>query len=188
MIINISGTSGSGKSTVVRKIMRKFPTTPIMQGKKVQDYRVETPWGDLYVIGRYETPCGGCDTIPSQKEVRRRIRKYAKKGHVLFEGLIVSSCYGSYFKMLKRMKQPYLFVFLSTSIETCIRMVEKRRKARGDTRPLDPTNTIAKAKMLERVRERCKEDGANHIVVSRNRAVEEILCQLKQHPFKTTKN
>lgn len=189
MIINIRGTSGSGKSTLVRKIMKKFSAEPIVDKKtgKVTDYYMDTPYGPLYVIGRYETACGGCDGIKTQDEVRARVRKYAKKGHVVFEGLIVTSCYGKYLNLFKRLKQPFMFVFLSTKIETCIKMVEKRRRAKGNMKPLDPTNTIAKMKIVERTIERCREDNTPHIVVSRNRALEEILCLLEQHPFQNTR-
>jgi len=187
MILNIRGTSGSGKSTIVRKLMAKFEYAPIMSGGKIEAYRLPTPHGPLYVIGRYETPCGGCDGISTQDEVCRRVTKYAKKGHVIFEGLIVTSCYKRYLDLFRKLKQPYRFLFLNTKLETCLKSVEKRRESRGAKTPFNPTNTISKYESTLRSIERAKEDGADYKVVSRSKAVEEILCLLQKHPFQTMK-
>jgi hypothetical protein len=50
--------------------------------------------GYLYIIGPYETPCGGCDAIQPYGLIPGLIRKYAARGHVLFEGLLIGDCYG----------------------------------------------------------------------------------------------
>lgn len=169
--------------------MKQFKVSPIVVKGKIEAYELGIPGisGEVFIIGKYETPCGGCDGINTQDEVCRRVRKYAKKGHVIFEGLIVTSCYKRYLDLFKKLKHPYRFVFLNTKIETCIKMVERRRASRGNTKPLDPTNTISKYEATLRSIERAKEDNASFIVTSRNRAMEDILCLLKQHPFKNIK-
>jgi len=186
MIINIRGTSGSGKSTVMRRVMKQLGEPQLIKLKgKIMDYKIPTQWGDVYILGRYETPCGGCDGIPTQDEVRRRVRKYSKKGHVLFEGLIVTSCYGKYRDLFRKSKQPYSFLFLKTNIETCIKRVEARRAKRGTTKPLNPANTIAKYKCNMRVIERCEEDGEPFLHVGGNKAVEEILRSIKENSWRS---
>lgn len=189
MIINIRGTSGSGKSTIVYKILDKAEyVAPIRVKGKIEACHLRYPHlGDIYVIGQYETPCGGCDGIPTQDEVCRRVRKYAKKGHVIFEGLIVTSCYKRYLDLFRKLKQPYRFMFLNTRIETCLKGVEKRRAKRGTNKPFNPANTISKYESTLRSIERAKEDNADYVITSRNKAVEEILCLLEQHPFQSTK-
>lgn len=191
MIINIRGTSGSGKSTIVKKVMNRFDRfdiDPIFNGDKIEAYVLRgEPYGDVYIIGRYETPCGGCDGISTQDEVCRLVKKYSKMGHVIFEGLIVTSCYKRYFDLLEGIGQPYLMLFLNTKVETCIESVKKRRASRGNTTEFNAANTISKYESTMRTIERAKEDGASFCIVSRNRAVEEILCQLRQHPFGITK-
>lgn len=189
MIINIRATNGAGKSTVVRGVMQHWGeenVRKIKSGTKVVDYEVTTPFGPLYVVGRYETPCGGCDGIPTQEEVRARVAKYAKKGHVLFEGIIVTSCYGKYKELFEKLKQPYLFAFLNTPLKTCIKRVEKRRKEKGNEKPFNPKNLEAKFVTNNRVLERCIEDDTPHIVLDYRNAVEEVLCQFEKHPFKKT--
>lgn len=191
MIINIRGTSGSGKSTVIQNLMKVSALVrPLIVKGRVEGYCLDMPdiTNDrIYIIGRYETPCGGCDGIPTQNEVCRLVRKYAKLGHVVFEGVIVSCCYKRYLDLFHKLKQPYRFAFLSTSLEVCLNSVEKRRAARGAKKPFNPANTISKHKSVLNSIERAKEDKAEYMMISRNRAVEEILCQLKEHPFKTTK-
>lgn len=181
MIINIRGTSGSGKSTIVRKLMKKYNAVSIVgKDKKIEGYEMLTPFGNLFIVGKYETPCGGCDAITSQDEVCNRVKKYARKGHVIFEGVIVSTCYKRYKELLTKSKHPYAFIFLSTKLVHCIKGIENRRKARGDTRPVNPSNTESKYRTVLRDIERAKEDNLNYIVTSRNKAVEEIERCLKE--------
>ena len=65
MIINVRGTSGTGKSTVIHNILKKYPHKPVIShGGKHMGYKVELTSGKfLYVVGKYETQCGGCDGI-----------------------------------------------------------------------------------------------------------------------------
>ena len=83
MIINIRGTSGSGKSTVVYELMEEFGESQMKFKGKTEAHCIQTKWGKVYAIGRYETACGGCDGVPTQDEVCRLVRKYSKKGHVI---------------------------------------------------------------------------------------------------------
>lgn len=89
MVINLRGTGGSGKSTVVRRIMELYSD---IQPRSIKDvatdldtlvgtrnhpigYECSPPIGEnedgyaiftlpqLFVVGHYEAACGGCDTI-----------------------------------------------------------------------------------------------------------------------------
>jgi GTPase SAR1 family protein len=70
VIINIRGTSGSGKSTLVKRYLDEHNHEPVLgqlgpwKKAKVIGYRC-TAWTGLpvYIIGRYETQCGGCDSM-----------------------------------------------------------------------------------------------------------------------------
>ena len=64
-IINVRGTNGSGKSTLVRSLMDNLGVvSPIVgvgpQSKRVWAYLLHN---HVFVCGRYETACGGADTI-----------------------------------------------------------------------------------------------------------------------------
>lgn len=178
MIVNIRATSGAGKSTIAREIMARYPPRPLKRNGKVVGYEVALPSGPLFIVGRYETPCGGCDGIKTQDEVCARVRKYAKRGHVLFEGLIVTTIFERYAELLPRLGA-YRFAFLNTPLRTCLRRVEKRRKARGNFKPLNPANTEAKYTVAKRTLMKCRERGLSHVVLDWRNATEEVLCLFK---------
>lgn len=153
MIINIRGTSGSGKTTVVRGIMNKGSVIPLDEHKKPAGYRVEIPdlGQPVYVVGPYTTACGGTDAIGTQDEVCDRIRAFAPLGHVLVEGLLMSKTFGRYAKLdreLDAQGQHFIWAFLDTPLDVCLARVGARRETRRlakavvpDFKPLNPQNT-----------------------------------------------
>ena len=66
MIVNVGGTSGSGKTHIARHIIELYDQrTPIMKENRKKPlaylfHRNDGP--SLYVIGHYEGRGGGCDT------------------------------------------------------------------------------------------------------------------------------
>lgn len=183
MIINIRGTSGSGKSTLVRAIMNLYPLkTPIVnpdKPKAILGYQCEHPDLDkLSVVGKYETPCGGCDAIKTQDEAEYRVRRWSATGHVLFEGLLISHIYGRWAKVAKE-HPPFRFVFLDTPLDVCIARVEARRRDKGNTAPLNATNTIQKWNDARRVFTKAKADGLDAMWLDGTTAAEEIQSWLK---------
>ena len=100
MIINLRGTSGAGKTTIVRSVIRSVDTaTPIFgalgsrQPEAIQLHRFPRP---LFALGPY--PAVGADTIVSRLGVQGVIdllEKYSPRGNVIFEGLIISSMFGA---------------------------------------------------------------------------------------------
>jgi hypothetical protein len=156
MIVNLRGTHGSGKSTAVKRIIERFGAQPCRFGKKERPeaYVMQTPFGRLYVAGPYHTPCGGCDAIQPYSRIWPMVESLAESGHVLFEGALVSGSYGSIGEASERYGDEFVFAFMDTPLEECLRRIKARRQARGDNRTLDPTNTISKYKGVARVRER----------------------------------
>ena len=165
LLINVRGTSGSGKSTVVFELFKKYPVRELDLDAKgrASNYEVTLPGNKkLYVIGRYSTQCGGCDGIGSNLEVMRRAEHYAKKGHVLLEGLLLSSSYGALGMWSERYKNRFIFAFLDTPIDVCLKRVNARRRKRGVMEPVNPKNTTDKwrncqacARNIEQTHHRC---------------------------------
>jgi adenylate kinase family enzyme len=154
-IINIRGTSGSGKSTLVRRLMEAHgPVTPL-GSPKVQGYQCGP---GLRVVGRYTTACGGCDGIKTQDEICARVREYAQHGHVVFEGLLASGLHSRY-RDLAREMGGFTFAFLNTPLDVCLARVVRRRFAKGNFEPLDPSQTVAKHKVVQRVARYLEHDG-----------------------------
>jgi len=99
----------------------------------------------VFVLGRYETPTGGCDAIHKQDDVLNGIRQLAKLGSVVFEGAQISSMYGP-FRLLEEELKPthkWIWAIMDTPLDKCIENILKRREAKGNTKPFDPQKTVA---------------------------------------------
>lgn len=134
MIIQIRGTSGSGKTWIVKRLMEKFPFKPVVtKSGEIKGYYCKKL--NLFIVGKYTTACGGCDTIKSQDEICHRIEKAVQRGwDVLFEGLICSHIAARYADLYHKHQQqgnPVRFVFLDTPLEVCREQINKRRAERG---------------------------------------------------------
>jgi hypothetical protein len=161
VLINLRGTSGSGKSTVVRKLFSQYGHYPIydlLGPRSPEAYRLDrAPFdGRVYVLGPYLAPCGGCDAVGSIDLVLELCRAYLAKGSVIFEGLLISSMYGRVGEFLETFGKDAVIAFLTTSRERCYQQLCKRQsegRARGNKtfdRHYDGT---------QRVKERMLKDG-----------------------------
>ena len=103
----------------------------------------------VYVLGPYTLTCGGCDAVQPYDIILDLIRHYATKGHVLFEGALVSSSFGRVGTLIEQRGQEAVFAFLTTPPEECLRRIVQRRLDRGDMRPLNPANTLGKVRSTE---------------------------------------
>jgi ABC-type dipeptide/oligopeptide/nickel transport system ATPase component len=205
MIINIRGTSGSGKTYAVREVMRliaKYYTNydwlPVRgeyksKGKtvskvvaQVSHFRMQP----VYVIGNYAANvCGGCDTITSQDVVCSLVRHFSQFGHVIFEGLILSHLYARYVALddeLTSAGERYVWAFLDTPLKLCLERVQQRRDARGDDRPFNPENTIGKFESIVKCRSKVEELGREVITVPHDnpaRTIMELFINDEQFDF-----
>jgi hypothetical protein len=135
MVLNIRGTNGSGKSHLVHRLLKEYGAIPLGDGKKINAYRLENT--NVYIVGRYETPTGGCDTIIDINDVNKYIKALAKRGHVVFEGLVATGIAGRWIELARSMPRiKWIFLTLDTPLKKCIRRVEERRRARGELKPM----------------------------------------------------
>ena len=111
-----------------------------------------------FVLGPYITQCGGCDAIQPFALIPKLIEKYAECGPVIFEGVLIASCWGEVGRLMERWGQQALVMFLDTSPEECERRVKERRAQKGDDRPFNPKNLI-QARAISRLKQ--KLDAAN---------------------------
>lgn len=163
MIYNIRGTSGAGKTTLVRSItgLFRFHQDTFVSGRKrpIATVYWNKPEHRLCVVGSYRNVCGGCDTIKTIDEVFAVIRGAHSRGQdVIFEGLLVSVDFRRTVALYND-GLPLTVIGLKTPIDVCIRNVEKRRRKRGVTEPLNPKNTVSKHKGVSRSLERLGEIG-----------------------------
>ena len=180
MIINVRGTSGTGKSTVMREVMKgaKSKTRVMRDGRRQPfGYLLQYPGKKnlVAVIGHYETPCGGCDTIQSYEEIYDAVRKADDAGYdVLYEGLLIS---GEHARptALHNEGRDIRVIGLSTPLDVCIDSINQRRWAKNpDKPPVKERNTIAKARAVEIAMQKMTEAGLKAVWRDRSNAIRQI--------------
>lgn len=156
VIINVRGTSGSGKSHLTRRVMELYTQrTPFRQKdekrKQPLGYICTRPgWRPLVVIGHYETACGGCDTISGYERTFDMIREAHRQGNnVYFEGLLLSGDRKFTTQLFETHKTLHI-IALDTPIEQCIESINARRREKkgDDAPPVKEENTRSKHKTL----------------------------------------
>jgi thymidylate kinase len=181
LLVNIRGTHGSGKSTAIRALMEKATFRPIYDvlfgPRHPEGYVGALPGVSVptFVIGPYTntSECGGCDQISRNATVMTLIEKYAAKGHVVFEGSLVSSCYGAVGRLLEQWGMDSVFVFLDTPLEECIRRVEKRRGRERDERLI--RNVTAKYRSGWRIHKKVVSESKMRAIVTSTKKATSIV-------------
>ena len=146
MIIHVAGTSGAGKSWVVRQVMAQSPTPEKAwaEGRTAPlGYYLDLGVGrKVFVVGAYEAPTGGCDTIKDVNRVYNLVQEEHGAGgnHVLYEGLFVMNHTRGL--ALARAVAPHLVTIqLTTPLEECFERIAARRALQGRTEPVARANT-----------------------------------------------
>jgi len=151
LIIKVHGTSGAGKTTAVRDLMEFGEVTPLGPNpKRPEAYRlvVQSLTSPVYILGPYENTCGGMDGVTSVDEQIRLIHEYAGQGHVIYEGLLLSTYFGKIGLEMQQYGRNHIWAFLDTPIEVCIERIKARRLAAGNTKPLNERNTRERIKPI----------------------------------------
>lgn len=154
LIVQVRGTSGSGKSTAVRSFMEtlEWDGVTVPGRKRPLYYRsFGPPWA--LVLGHYESACGGCDTIGSARAVYElTVTLAAVPGVELIvqEGLLLSEDAKWTTELAKAHEVRILF--LTTPLDRCLTWVKSRRAAAGNDKPLNPANTANRVSVIERAR------------------------------------
>ena len=175
MIIQIRSTSGSGKSTVMREVMEKVEG---VWGPKYAAGRKKPLWyrnGLVVVLGHYESPCGGCDTIGSARQVFDLIQDVGGARVILCEGLLLSED-TKWAIQLNNLRA----LFLITSLEVCLKRIIDRRLAVGNNKPLNPSNTSRRVAVIDRARVKLTNAGIRCCRASQKQAPAIILRWIRE--------
>lgn len=175
VVIKIGGCNGSGKTSLVRAIMgMKGPDWQMrysgVKRLKPESYTRRMKIGktsvDVYILGSYETICGGMDTISDKNERLSLIEQYACSEYldrlVIFEGLITGKTYGAIGSISDQPSQKgrWIYAFMDTPFDVCVERVLERRKARGNTNPFDPERTMRPTyRSVELTAQRAQREG-----------------------------
>lgn len=156
-VIQVRGTSGSGKSTAVRTFMGGHEwQARHVPGRKRPLYYESMSGGNLpktVVMGHYETACGGCDSIGSVPAIFAAMRSLPPAEFVICEGLLLSEDV----KWTRELIPDVYCLFLVTPIETCLHQIRLRRSAAGNEKPLSEDNTRNRVAVIERARTKLDE-------------------------------
>lgn len=150
-IINIRGTYGAGKTTLVRFVMDAYinKQAHYMPGRKQPIYyTLDHPNGgnQLAVVGSYETVCGGCDTIPETKLIFETVEYLSNEGYdVLYESVIITGNVGYTVDNCTKNAWNLQVIYLDTPVQVCIDSVNQRRQAKYPGKvDIDPKNLLSK--------------------------------------------
>lgn len=188
MIIQIRGVSGSGKSTVVNKIMATTekwePVNSNWDGKKRKNplYYVRKSPGtsDKAILGHYETltTCG-CDTLGNSShafKLTQQVIALLKEPYcIICEGLLLSEDV----KWTSQLPDVHI-IFLNTSIKTCLDRIRTRRLARGKTKEGNTYRTTTRYHTVMRARLRLLEAGVTCLRASSDQAHKIVLKWMKE--------
>lgn len=186
LIINLRGTSGSGKTTVARRLMAAAPSRDVLIEEKKVGVRTmpNQHWKQpLFFIGRYDNVCGGMDTVPTQADCVTLVAQAYDHGHVICEGLLASGV-GPKATLpaacISLAGPNAWFLCLDTPLEVCLERVRQRRAERGDEREFNPENTKSKWEQTRRAYELLEEGGANVAWLPYETAYEKVVKMLEK--------
>jgi hypothetical protein len=144
-VFNIRGCSGAGKTWVVNQVREAANRVTVDLGakNKVVGYHLEfSNRPDMYIVGRYETACGGCDTIKTMAEVKAMVLDHAGSTQVLYEGLLWSTVWKSSHELAEQLRSKqteHIWLHLNTPLDTCLAQIKQRWDARGKEGELSDT-------------------------------------------------
>lgn len=135
MIIAVRGTHGSGKSTLVRTVLRSYEQrTPVVEPRRRQPvaYDCTSPGMQrLVVVGPYEAEeAGGCDSLSRAETIYGLVEHNAGVANVLYEGITAQHSTGRLIA-LHDLDHRVVVIQLTTDRDTCVASVMARRAARG---------------------------------------------------------
>jgi hypothetical protein len=134
MIINLKGTNGSGKSTIVHQIIKSYGIVNMVTYPLIE--RKRKPMGylcwhkdsirRLFVPGHYEIQNGGVDTLPDLEYAYKLILEHHQLGaDVLYEGKNLSDGMKN-ITLMQHVGLDVRVIFLDLPLAACIRAVRKR--------------------------------------------------------------
>ena len=183
VIVNIRGTSGSGKSTIAFEFLKRFPHEELT-GKdgKIKGYRLNTSSAgleyDIFILGKYTTVCGGLDACPTQAEAGELATKaHALGGHVLAEGLLASAA-GPKGALTEAIHQTgsAVFAILDTPLQVCLDRVRSRRLAKGNEKPFNEKNTRDKYTQTHSTAKTLKKLGYDVRPIDHTKAFDDVMA------------
>jgi hypothetical protein len=172
-VVNLRGANGSGKSTIVKKFLATgFKELHGMIGPRrpeAYEVRLAKLREPLFVLGPYETSTGGVDALGAPLiDFLYMLEKYAKRGHVLFESVIISTTFGAVGAWMVDHKDDVIVAYLDTPLDECLKAITARGALVGTT------NVAEKVKSVSRTKTLMEEAGIRTELLTRDTAFDSI--------------
>lgn len=191
-IVKLTGTSGSGKSTIAHWMLGNLPSKPIGKRpttRKVardEDYEITLADGTLMkprkiiLLGNYDNQCGGCDGIQPYSRIVEKLQHYTSEfpnHNILMEGLLIRGygSVGAFIDTLNKRKWKMVYATMDTPLEVCLERIKQRRAKKGVTEPLNPKNTEQKFKSGLADFKTLSERGFTCVWIDHKRPVKSVL-------------
>lgn len=136
MIVNVRGCNGAGKSTIPLQMMERDPYVfEVVWRYQGVDRIVATvfPSFQFLAIGKYQTKCGGLDSLKSTQEIKDAVDVlWDCSFHILMEGVLTSTVRSTYINLFNDMlhqhstsRQVIVFNILPP-LEVCLNRIQAR--------------------------------------------------------------
>lgn len=130
---------------------------------------------NVFVVGAYESPTGGCDTIHDVAQVFALVKNMSAQGvHVLYEGLFVMNMTRGP-QLIGDVDTPLYVLQLTTPLATCIASIDIRRAEKGKGKLETKANTNDNYRRATNYCSKMRDAGAKVIKVSRDEALPKLL-------------
>lgn len=192
-LVGIKGTSGSGKTTIVFKLLSqyKYKTNYFVNGRRQPIAHVFENEGKrpLAVIGHYEAGsagCGGLDSISHYSCMLELVDHFWRKGyHVMMEGLLYTGDAIQTIKTNELTNGQLRVLALTTSMDDCIAAVNARRRDKDpNAADVNPDNLLSKANSVPGVMKKLEEAGVQAKYVARDEGWEWVAKIFGHDPTK----
>jgi hypothetical protein len=176
-VINIRGTNGAGKTTVVRTLMSHLtPYKDFKTSNGVFMHLYKTPAGaTVAFVGLYEgAVTGGVDRVRNVRDIVEACAEVIPHAHIVLEGLLLSGLQ-QLTKDVADACAPYgefHALTLDTPKEKCIQQTMNRRALAGNEKPFDPGKSLLpKYRAVELAHAKLKSWGVDARLVSQRDAL-----------------
>jgi hypothetical protein len=181
MIIQLRGTSGSGKTTAMRQVIGVGPewTARFSEGRRKPVYYVRD---QAAVMGHYSSPCGGCDTFKNYGQLKDALKSAAREvSLILMEGLMLSDDVLQTVEIHETIMPVHRIYYLNTPLDVCIERVKGRRVAKGKDTVFNEEKLKNRHAQIERTRPRLESAGIECRLISPSQAVRYLSEYLREN-------
>lgn len=192
-LVGIKGTSGSGKTTIVFKLLSQYKTKTnyFVNGRRQPIAHVFQNEGKrpLAVIGHYEAGsagCGGLDSISHYSCMLELVDHFWRKGyHVMMEGLLYTGDAIQTIKTNEMTNGQLRVLALTTPMDDCIAAVNARRRDKDpNAADVNPDNLLSKANSVPGVMSKLEEAKVQAKYVARDEGWEWVAKIFGHDPSK----